>query len=59
MIASDTLARLLKQVQDEIQQEDFCGLCLLLIVDGYKAREAMTLASMRPVMRLSAQEYIL
>ena len=31
------LARLLAQVIDEIQREDFCGLCWLLTLHGYRA----------------------
>lgn len=37
VIAAEDLAYLLMRVQDEIQQEDFCGLCLFLTVSGYKA----------------------
>ena len=34
---SDALASLLTQVMQELQDEDFCGLCWLLTVYGYKA----------------------
>lgn len=34
VIASEELASLLRRVQEEIVQEDFCGLCLLLTVSG-------------------------
>ncbi|HVB20545.1 MAG TPA: class I SAM-dependent methyltransferase [Ktedonobacteraceae bacterium] len=34
---SDVLASLLAQVMQELQDEDFCGLCWLLTVYGYKA----------------------
>ena len=34
---SDALASLLAQVMQELQDEDFCGLCWLLTVYGYKA----------------------
>jgi ubiquinone/menaquinone biosynthesis C-methylase UbiE len=37
IIAADDLADLLKRVQEDMQQEHFCGLCLLLTVYGYKA----------------------
>jgi ubiquinone/menaquinone biosynthesis C-methylase UbiE len=34
---SDALASLLSQVKQELQDDDFCGLCWLLTVYGYKA----------------------
>ncbi|HVB23442.1 MAG TPA: class I SAM-dependent methyltransferase [Ktedonobacteraceae bacterium] len=37
VIAADALAHLLAQVVQEVQREDFCGLCWLLTVYGYKA----------------------
>ncbi len=37
VITADALAQLLSQVAEEIRQDDFCGLCWLLTVYGYKA----------------------
>lgn len=37
VIATDELASLLTQVQQEIQQEDFCSLCFVLTAYGYTA----------------------
>jgi hypothetical protein len=37
VITATALAQLLSQVAEEIRQEDFCGLCLLLTVYGHKA----------------------
>jgi Methyltransferase domain len=37
VIVADELAQLLTQVQEEIQQQDFCGLCFVLTAYGYTA----------------------